>query len=152
MIFWLALLVSCRQEDCEIQPIVRDLAGTGATDCGELQVNEAAKGWACVSKALAAGEAFYFVTYEHDVDVAYYFAYASDGASTWETWQSDEATRRRNSIDGRECLDPAVQEEPVFHDAKGTETTQVACTGGVGETFEICGRCNGCGPELLTDG
>jgi hypothetical protein len=69
--------------------------------------------------------------------------------STGEAWQNDEAIKRVNSIDGRECFDPVVQDTPVFMDAKGTETTQVACTGGVGETYEICGRCNGCGPELL---
>jgi hypothetical protein len=44
VIFWLALLASCRREDCEIQPIVRGLAGSGAADCGELQVDDAAKG------------------------------------------------------------------------------------------------------------
>jgi hypothetical protein len=105
-----------------------------------------------VALALAAGDAFYFVTYDYDVDVGYYTAYASDGTSTWETWQSDEAIKRVNSIDGRECFDPVVKDKPEFDDAKGTETSQVWCTGGVGQTYEICGRCNGCGPELLTGG
>ena len=152
VILWLALLVSCRQDECEIGPIVRSLAGSGATNCGDFQVEDAAKGWECVAKALDAGDAFYFVTHDFDADVGYYTAYASDGTSVWETWQNDEATTQPDSIDGRECFEPLVQDAPRTMDKKGTETTQIQCMGGVGETYEICGRCNGCGPELLTEG
>jgi hypothetical protein len=149
---WLALLASCRRDECEIQPILQTLAGPQATDCGDLDVDESAKGWACVARALDAGGAFYFDTYDFDVDVASYTGVASDGTSVWEAWQTDEAITRPDSIDGRDCFDPVVKDATVEMDEKGTEATQVECTGGVGETYEICGRCNGCGPELLTDG
>jgi hypothetical protein len=98
------------------------------------------------------GDAFYFVTYDYDVDVGYYTAYASDGSSTWETWQSDEAIKRVNSIDGRECFDPVVQDTPNFMDAKGTETTQVSCTGGVGRHVRDLRTLQRLRARALTDG
>jgi hypothetical protein len=116
LLLWFACVASSDSTDdggCSLRDVASDLAGSTATDCGSVGIDEDRKAIdACVIGAFQKGVAFHAIYALQGIDSQVEMAFVSDGAELWTlSYDSDPSGGSQVGavIYQSTCQSPTVQ-------------------------------------------